>query len=211
MANVNMNTDKGGRKGSPTRMNLRVDFTPMVDMNMLLITFFMFCTSLATPQVMDIVMPTRDTQTDGTEFPESKTITLLLGQNNAVYYYLGIPDYDDPNTLKKTDLSDMGLRGLLLGRNSGIVDQVRDLKIRKLNKEISEEVFKDEVAKIKRSNEAQQVIIKPADNAEYNDVIQTLDEMQICSISKYAIVDLSDGDKYLLEKAMRDELLAQAK
>lgn len=211
MANINTNNGKGGKKGTPTRMNLRVDFTPMVDMNMLLITFFMFCTSLATPQVMDIVMPTRDAYTGGTEFPEFKTITLLLGHNSTVYYYLGIPDYDDPTTLKKTDLSDVGLRGLLLGRNSDIVDQVRELKIKKMNKEITEDVFKSEIAKLKKSNDSQQVIIKPTDGAEYNDVIQTLDEMQICSISKYAIVDLSDGDKYLLEKAMKDELLAQAK
>lgn len=211
MAEINTNTGTGGRKGKPTRMNLRVDFTPMVDMNMLLITFFMFCTSLATPQVMDIVMPTKNTEPDGTEFPESKTITVLLAEHNKIYYYLGKPDYEAPDFLQATDLSDTGLRSLLLGRNSDVVEQIRDLKMKKLNKEISEEVFKDEVSKVKKSKEGQLVIIKPTDGAEYNDLIQTLDEMQICSISRYAIVDLDEGDKFLLERAMKDELLAYVK
>jgi len=48
------------KKGKPKKMSLRVDFTPMVDMNMLLITFFMFCTSMAKPQTMDITMPVKD-------------------------------------------------------------------------------------------------------------------------------------------------------
>ena len=39
------------------KMNTRVDFTPMVDMMMLLITFFMLCTSLAKPQTMNLTMP----------------------------------------------------------------------------------------------------------------------------------------------------------
>ena len=41
-------------------MSVRVDFTPMVDMNMLLITFFMLCTSLSKPQTMEISMPSND-------------------------------------------------------------------------------------------------------------------------------------------------------
>ena len=54
------NIETGGndaQKGKPQRKTLRVDFTPMVDMNMLLITFFMFCTTLSIPQIMDIAMP----------------------------------------------------------------------------------------------------------------------------------------------------------
>ena len=39
------------------KMNARVDFTPMVDMIMLLVTFFMLCTTLLKPQTMQITMP----------------------------------------------------------------------------------------------------------------------------------------------------------
>ena len=42
------------------KVNVRVDFTPMVDMMMLLITFFMLCTSLSKPQAMQLTMPSND-------------------------------------------------------------------------------------------------------------------------------------------------------
>ena len=53
------NKKKGG-KNKQKKMTVRVDFTPMVDMNMLLITFFMLCTSLSKPQTMEISMPSND-------------------------------------------------------------------------------------------------------------------------------------------------------
>ena len=91
MAEMNTNSNNGDKKkkGQPTKMNLRVDFTPMVDMNMLLITFFMLCTTLSAPQVMDIVMPAKTPidVVDGPESPASKTITLLLSENDQVFYY----------------------------------------------------------------------------------------------------------------------------
>ena len=42
------------------KMQTRVDFTPMVDMMMLLITFFMLCSTLAKPQTMELTMPSKD-------------------------------------------------------------------------------------------------------------------------------------------------------
>ena len=42
------------------KMSSRVDFTPMVDMMMLLITFFMLCTTLSKPQAMQLTMPSND-------------------------------------------------------------------------------------------------------------------------------------------------------
>ena len=59
MSEVQVKDEGGKKKGRQKKQVLRVDFTPMVDMNMLLITFFMFCTTLLKPQVMNITMPAK--------------------------------------------------------------------------------------------------------------------------------------------------------
>lgn len=204
MAEINTDSGNGGRrkKGQPNRMNLRVDFTPMVDMNMLLITFFMFCTTLASPQIMDIVMPAKipdNIDFDPPQTPGSKTITLLLTGDNSVYYYQGIPDYEDPNTLKLASLTDNSLRNILLDKNTMISNQVKELKQKKVKKEITDTQFKQELSNIKKSKEGVTVIVKPTDQAAYSDLVNTLDEMQICSVGRYAVVDLAEGDRYLLD------------
>lgn len=60
MAEIQESGNKKGGKSKQKKMTVRVDFTPMVDMNMLLITFFMLCTSLSKPQTMEISMPSKD-------------------------------------------------------------------------------------------------------------------------------------------------------
>ena len=60
MAEIQENNNKEKKGSKQKKMNIRVDFTPMVDMNMLLITFFMLCTSLSKPQTMEISMPSND-------------------------------------------------------------------------------------------------------------------------------------------------------
>ena len=74
-------------------MEIHIDFTPMVDMNMLLITFFMLCTSLSKPQTMEISMPSKDNiENEETAVQQSRAITLILGKDNKVFYYFGQPD-----------------------------------------------------------------------------------------------------------------------
>ena len=214
MAEMNTNSNNGDKKkkGQPTKMNLRVDFTPMVDMNMLLITFFMLCTTLSAPQVMDIVMPAKTPidVVDGPESPASKTITLLLSENDQVFYYWGIAEYQNPNSLQKTDLGVDGLRNVLLERNGVLAQQVKDLKQKRYKKEISEEQFKNELSELKKSKESITVIVKPTNSSTYNNLVKTLDEMQICSVGKYAIVDPEAGDNYLIEN-YNNFSLAQAR
>lgn len=190
------------KKGKPKRMNLRVDFTPMVDMNMLLITFFMFCTTLSKPQIMTIAMPTDEklTEEDEVKVKASKAITLILGENDKVYYYEGEPNYEDYTTLKETTYSPDGLRSFLLERNADIVSELKDLRRQLADKEIKEEEFKERSKKIKGNKEkAQVVVIKPTEAASYRNLVDALDEMAICGIDIYAIVDLADGDHFLLE------------
>jgi biopolymer transport protein ExbD len=202
MAEVSTGDGGGKKKGQPEKKDLRVDFTPMVDMMMLLITFFMFCTSLAKPQTMDIVMPTKDkdlTEEDKNEVKASKAITVILGEDNKIYYYEGEPRYDDYTSLKVTDYSAEGLRSILLERNAPQVQKMRELKIERAQKKITEEEFKKQSADIRGAKDGQVVVIKPTDAASYRNLVDVLDEMQICSIGKYAIVDMADGDNFLVE------------
>ena len=199
-----VNTDKGkndGKKGKQKKMTVRVDFTPMVDMNMLLITFFMLCTSLSKPQTMEISMPSKDqvTEAEQTKVKASKAITLLLGEDDKIYYYFGEPDYEHAESLQQTDYSPAGLRDILLERNFDVARQMKELKLKKLNKEISEDDFKKQATEIKGSTEAPVVLIKATDDASYRNLVDALDEMQICNIGKYAIVDITDGDKFLID------------
>lgn len=200
---TNTNTNNGGkRKGQPTKLNLKVDFTPMVDMNMLLITFFMFCTTLSKPQTMDIVMPTKDkdlTEDDKNQVKASKAITLILGEDDKIYYYMGEPNYNDYTSLKETSYGAGGLRDILLERNRDAVAQMRELKIDRAKKKITEDVFKEKSSEIRNAKDGQVVVIKPTDGASYKNLVDALDEMQICSIGKYAIVEMADGDNFLVQ------------
>lgn len=189
------------KKGKPKKQTLRVDFTPMVDMNMLLITFFMFCTTLSKPQIMDIAMPTDQklTDEDQVKVKESKAITLILGADDKLYYYTGMPNYTDYTSLKETDYSPEGIRKVLLERNAPIVQKMRDLRKEKADKKLSDEAFKEQSKEIKDDKDGQVVVIKPTSEASYKNLVDALDEMAICSIAKYAIVDMAEGDQFLLE------------
>ena len=77
------------------KMNARVDFTPMVDMIMLLVTFFMLCTSLIKPKTMEISMPSNKEdlkEEQKSQVAASKAITILLDENNELYYFSGLPE-----------------------------------------------------------------------------------------------------------------------
>jgi len=205
---------KEGGKAKQKKQTLRVDFTPMVDMNMLLITFFMFCTTLLKPSTMNINMPTKDKPTDdtGNKVKESRAVTLLLGADNEIFYYLGMPEddngvshYDDPNFLVQSDYGAEGIRKLLLEKNSGTYEQIQDLKKQLQEGLIPDSVFRQQSREIqteanKPSGTAPTVMIKPTEYSTYKNMVDALDEMLICNIGSYAIVDVELGDRYLLYK-----------
>ncbi|MDU1893029.1 MAG: biopolymer transporter ExbD [Dysgonomonas sp.] len=195
MANIETNKNEGKvKKSKPKKHLLRVDFTPMVDMNMLLITFFMFCSTLSIPQVMDIAMPANE---GDAKIPESKTVTMLLGENNKIYYYEGIANYEDYTSLKEADY--MEIRKVLLERNAVVVSQMKNLKQKLYNKQISDKEYSTQLAELKKSKDGLIVVIKPTKDSNFENLVNTLDEMQICGIDKYTIVDMSSGDDFLID------------
>ena len=73
------------------------------------------------------------------------------------------------------------------------------LKKEKIDTKMSDEEYDKRAAEIKDSKTAPIVIIKATDDATYKNLIDALDEMHICSINRYAIVDIAEGDEWLVE------------
>ena len=83
--------------------------------------------------------------------------------------------------------------------NQKFVAEMNELKKQKLDNKISDEDFKKRSAEIKDDKSSPIVVIKATDDATYKNLIDALDEMAICSIGKYAIDDIAEGDKWLIE------------
>lgn len=216
MSEVQVKESNGGGKNKQKKQTLRVDFTPMVDMNMLLITFFMFCTTLLKPQTMNINMPTKDKEIENpTEVRASTALTVILGADDELYYYEGLPNdekdgtpssYEDPDFLKISSYDPRtGIEQLLLKKNAGTYEQIQELKVKLHNNEIADSTFRKQSQEIqdhamKELKNAPTVMIKPTDLSSYKNLVDVLDEMLVANIGAYAVVDLTDGDRYLLFK-----------
>ena len=206
------------KKSRQKKQQTRVDFTPMVDMMMLLITFFMLCTTLAKPQTMELSMPTNDNvdDTEKTVTKESYTITMFLGADNQIYYVEGQIKPDDPTCLKKTTWGKDGIRKALIGHvtedgTQPILDvmtakaKLDEFKVK--NPTMTQAQYDERLKAIKKGElesgkiETMTIIIKATDNSNYLNLIDALDEMQICSVAKYVIDKINDNDKKLLEAA----------
>ncbi|MDP4290332.1 MAG: biopolymer transporter ExbD [Bacteroidota bacterium] len=194
---------KGAKKARSKKLSTRVDLTPMVDLGFLLITFFMLATTLIKPQTMEINMPRNDKvdKKDQTLVKASKSITIILSKHNKVFYFFGEPD---PKTGPKpevipTDFSKDGLRKMLLDRNAPIVAQIKELKKEKDRTRMTDEEYRKRASVIRSGDAAAIVMITATDDAKYDNLVNVLDEMQICNVSKYAIIDLSPIHKQLIK------------
>lgn len=79
---------KGKKRKEKKRINIRIDMTPMVDVIMLLLTFFMLTTVFSSPQTMEInIPPENETKVD---VPESYLLTLRVTGEGSIYYNIGI-------------------------------------------------------------------------------------------------------------------------
>ncbi|OYP58608.1 biopolymer transporter ExbD [Prevotella sp. P5-92] len=198
------------------KMNTRVDFTPMVDMMMLLITFFMLCTTLSKPQAMQLTMPSNDKNVqdeDKSATKASHTITIILAGNDKIYHIDGLPNYEDATCLKETTWGNNGIRKVLkehvteegISPVAKIMVAKNELDKKKLsNSKMTDEQYQKALAEIKNGNLDNEkvptltIIIKPLDTASYKNMVDALDEMQICCIGKYVIDKINENDQKLL-------------
>jgi biopolymer transport protein ExbD len=168
MAELNLSSGKQGGKHSIKRMPIGVDLTAMVDLAFLLITFFMLTTTLAKPRVMPVIMP--DTGPQG-PVPETRTMTLCLGKQNTLVWYLGMPD--KPLTSPRQISYGKDLRTVLT--------------------ETSEKIFKT-------SGKGMIVLVKPSVHSVYDNLVETLDELNITNVPTYAIAKITPADIDILKQ-----------
>lgn len=103
-------------KGKRVRASIHIDMTPMVDLAFLLLTFFIMTTTLMKNSVMEIKQPVPDESGLVTDIKAERVLNLVLGKNNKVYWYMGMPGSE----VNEIDYSTTGLRQLLSRKHAEI-------------------------------------------------------------------------------------------
>jgi biopolymer transport protein ExbD len=209
-----LNTDDGGGGGGggkhggkvkAKKSSTKIDMTPMVDLAFLLLTFFMLTTTFSKPQAMEINMPVKDKVEDPPKIPGNQTLTLLLSDKNRIYYYMGADDPNLPPTVEYTTFANNGIRKLLIDKNKEInktYDKVEALKKEFLDGKIDEKKYKEEKNKVVGDKKALIVLIKADELSNYKNLVDILDEMSICNIGRYAIVDITTSETDMIKNVV---------
>jgi len=156
------NKHAGVKRGK--KLSTRVDLTPMVDLGFLLITFFIFTTSLAEPKAMHLAMPQEKNIIDSSKVKEDRVLSLVLKNENTVGYYYG----NDVQHMQFTNYG-RGLRDVILQKKAALTKQYGKA---------------DDLT----------VLIKPTDNAVYKNVVDALDEMLVTNVTIYMLLDAKPAD-----------------
>lgn len=174
MATLNEKPNSKAGKGRSRKTTPLVDLTAMVDLMFLLTTFFMLTTSLSTSNAADIAKPDEGSTMD---YPASRTMTILLGKDNQVVYYLGLAEKANMKTASVAELQT------------------------KINE------CKQRVAKIHQGSISKHmiVIIKPTATAKFKNFVDVVDEMKIGNIKSYTVDDahfLNEEEAFIREKGL---------
>jgi biopolymer transport protein ExbD len=199
MADVNTGGGGGGgrhQKKRAKKLSTRIDMTPMVDLGFLLLTFFMLTTTFSQPKIIELTPPVKDNK-DPRRIQDTLSLTVILGKSDTVYYYNGsLKGLNDPdsNNVMQTDLSDNGLRKVVLGRNYLVLNSIKDIQAQHNANKIPDSTYGRLLDKAESNKNAIFVIIKTDSIAKYINVIRALDEMNICNVGKYALIDANSDD-----------------
>ena len=158
-----LNTQKQTQRKRLIKKSTKVDLTPMVDLGFLLITFFVFTTTMSSVKAMAMVYPKDNTATTD-DICESCVITVLPAGNNRLFYYEGS---DKQALYKTTTYGADGLRRLLVNKKKQ-VEQLNSVAI---------------------------LIIKPGAASTFKNLINIIDESNICLYKKYYLDKASPADE----------------
>ncbi|UBM60327.1 biopolymer transporter ExbD [Marinilongibacter aquaticus] len=171
MAEVQVKESGGGDgKVRVKKKSGKPDMTPMVDLGFLLITFFIYTTTFSKPNIMGFATPKKDDkppeEQEQVDIKVSNTITIILGEDDRVFWYQKPLKEVTVDDLHETDYSAEGIRAAILLKKSQAL-----------------------------TPENWTVIIKPSDESTWKNTVDILDEMAITDSEKKAVVDLQKVEK----------------
>lgn len=157
------------------KANPRIDLTPMVDLGFLLITFFIFTTTLAEKKTMEIIMPDETPTHRSTAIKEHTALIVFLGKKNKAFYLYGKDAMENRyERAKKVPCTANEIRSML-------EELKQNVKLAIANN-----------AKGSETSDKPFVLIKPCSTSQYQDLVNVLDEIQITGIEGYAVINPSD-------------------
>lgn len=120
MAEINGSAQRSSGDARRRSSSIKIDMTPMVDLGFLLITFFMLTAVLTKPSVLPIekYADEEDDAVGRKTIQEKKLMTLVLGKNNKVYWFMGTTN----PRVEVTNFSVNGIRKVLLTKKEEIKD-----------------------------------------------------------------------------------------
>jgi biopolymer transport protein ExbD len=201
---------KGGKKKAKKHAP-HIDMTPMVDLMCLLITFFMLTTAFAKAKVMDIILPERvkdPTKQEAPRISASRTLNIVLGPENRLFWYPGNVKPEDFNNLPplfETDFSANGIRKMLLERNKTLAKKIIDFNADVTSGKIviTQDSVRGAISKLKSVDDTGPIVlIKAYKKANYGNFVDILDEMNICGIAIYMFVDIAWYEEKMVETAI---------
>jgi biopolymer transport protein ExbD len=167
MAEINHeNNLKNKRTVQFVKKATRVDLTPMVDLGFLLITFFVFTTTLSLPTVVNLNMP-YDKVPPGDPICQSCVLTILLEKDNVIRYYEGMPQSNP--VMNETSFDNEGIRGIILQKRKA-------------------------VQTLRGSADDFVMIIKPSNESTVKNFIDIVDEIAINNVKHYYISEIDQNN-----------------
>jgi len=144
----------------------------MVDLGFLLICFFVITTTMAQPRETKLIIPKGGPDMN---LPESRTLTVLLGESEKIFYYAGSWD----NGLSKNKILTTNY-----STYEGIGNVIRE-KQKQLRARATGDTPENELI----------LIIKASEKSSYGNLVDMLDEVLINGLKHYVIADLSEAEK----------------
>lgn len=165
MADFSPSTQSQGKgKRKSKKLSTRVDLTPMVDLGFLLITFFIFSTSMSEPKSLRLNLPDDTSTPQPITAARSATLQLVLDANDQVWYYHG----NAADEMQKTSYG----------------NELRRIIVEK--KKFVDRIFKKKDEMV--------LIIKPTKGSSVKNIVGIMDEVLINDLKRYVITEPANED-----------------